>query len=127
MIPLLTHTVAIFVDYLFDNKYSNSESYGTKFDEIVTNLLIVMRNPKYIGFKVYVVGHSLGAALSTIFAYFLASKQFEEVPNPVSNISIASPYCGDKNWRDSFMVSIDADTRYYFNCSLLFYCASRRN
>lgn len=77
----------------------------SKFEEIFAQLLDVMKKPQYEGYNLYIAGHSLGGALSTVFSYFVTSKKLEEVKSPVTNISIASPYCGDSNWRDSFMVS----------------------
>jgi hypothetical protein len=45
------------------------------------------------GYKLYVTGHSLGAALSTLFAFEVASKK--KLPRPVVNVSFASPRVGN--------------------------------
>jgi len=54
---------------------------------------------KYPDHNVYVTGYSLGAALSTITAFYLACEDDETVPKPVSNINFGSPRVG--GWRVS--------------------------
>lgn len=49
---------------------------------------------KNSGYKVYVTGHSLGAALSTIVAFYLSCDP--DIPKPVSNVNFASPRVGNK-------------------------------
>mmetsp|Transcript_29389 Transcript_29389/g.43579 ORF Transcript_29389/g.43579 Transcript_29389/m.43579 type:complete len:445 (-) Transcript_29389:314-1648(-) len=61
---------------------------------------ILKKNP---GYKLYATGHSLGAALSSLFA-FLASAR-DDVPKPVTCISIASPYVGDRRFRRAFRLA----------------------
>jgi len=53
------------------------------------------------GYKLYVTGHSLGASLSSIFAFCAA--QSDNIPKPVTCVSIASTYVGGKVWRKEFM------------------------
>ena len=80
------------------------------------NLKGVINEPEYAGFKIYVTGHSLGGALSTLFSFQLAAEATKEgsnIPTPISNISIASPYVGDDRFRKSFMVS---------RCDIKFHC-----
>eukprot|EP00560_Eucampia_antarctica_P002376 CAMPEP_0197835012 /NCGR_PEP_ID=MMETSP1437-20131217/24460_1 /TAXON_ID=49252 ORGANISM="Eucampia antarctica, Strain CCMP1452" /NCGR_SAMPLE_ID=MMETSP1437 /ASSEMBLY_ACC=CAM_ASM_001096 /LENGTH=446 /DNA_ID=CAMNT_0043440139 /DNA_START=61 /DNA_END=1401 /DNA_ORIENTATION=+ len=89
-----------FKDYLFDEEEStNGDSQPRlKYDVIVDEVVEVMKgNP---GFKLYVTGHSLGAALSSLFA-FLASVR-DDIPAPVTCVSIASPFVGDKRFRKAF-------------------------
>lgn len=45
------------------------------------------------GYKLYVTGHSLGAALSSIVSFYLALD--ESIPKPVTCINFASPRVGD--------------------------------
>merc|ERR1712038_475 len=54
---------------------------------------MVAKNP---GFKVYVTGHSLGAALSTLAAFYLSCDP--DIPKPVSNINFASPRVGSESF-----------------------------
>ena len=53
-------------------------------------------NPAY---KIYVTGHSLGAALSTLFGYMLSR---ERPDKEIVVVSFASPRVGDENWKNSF-------------------------
>jgi hypothetical protein len=56
---------------------------------------ILELNPDY---KVFVTGHSLGGALSTLFGYMLA----HEIDNNVTVVSFASPRIGNLHWQKSF-------------------------
>ncbi|KAL7568820.1 hypothetical protein ACA910_007234 [Epithemia clementina (nom. ined.)] len=56
-------------------------------------------------FKLYVTGHSLGAALSTLLAFRLAGSNGmikRNIPFPLTCISYASPYVGDRNFSKAF-------------------------
>jgi predicted lipase len=53
---------------------------------------------KHPDFTIYITGHSLGAALATLFGYLLA----HEIENQVSVVSFASPRIGDAKWQKSF-------------------------
>lgn len=53
-------------------------------------------NPTY---KIYVTGHSLGAALSTLFGYMLSREISDK---EVIVVSFASPRVGDGNWKNAF-------------------------
>lgn len=69
----------------------------------------VVNEPKYTGYKIYVTGHSLGGALSSLCAFQIAAEAAKEgsnIPTPINNISIASPYIGDECFRKSFMVRL---------------------
>ena len=52
-------------------------------------------HPKY---KVYICGHSLGGALSTLFGYILSN----EIMQKIYVVSFASPRIGNYEWRKSF-------------------------
>jgi len=49
--------------------------------------------------QLYVTGHSLGAALATLFAFEAAAEPDSVIPKPVSLFSIAGPYVGDAGFR----------------------------
>mmetsp|Transcript_4241 Transcript_4241/g.6093 ORF Transcript_4241/g.6093 Transcript_4241/m.6093 type:complete len:420 (+) Transcript_4241:3-1262(+) len=57
---------------------------------------LVKKNP---GYAVYVTGHSLGGALSTLGGYYLATDP--EIPKPVSVINFASPRVGNADFREA--------------------------
>lgn len=81
-----------FYNYLFSKtKSQNDGNDVTKYDQLSIEVKsLLAKNP---GFKVYVTGHSLGAALSTIAAFYLSCDP--EIPKPVSNINFASPRVGN--------------------------------
>lgn len=56
-------------------------------------------NKKYPDYEVYVTGHSLGAALSTLFGYMLSR---EKPKLNVTVVSFASPRVGDYEWKKQF-------------------------
>lgn len=49
--------------------------------------------------QLYVTGHSLGAALATLFAFGCASAPKALIPKPVTCFSIGSPYVGDESFQ----------------------------
>ena len=53
---------------------------------------------KFPDYSVYITGHSLGAALATLFGYLLS----HEVENKITVVSFASPRVGNANWQKSF-------------------------
>eukprot|EP00548_Thalassiothrix_antarctica_P004539 CAMPEP_0194137896 /NCGR_PEP_ID=MMETSP0152-20130528/7731_1 /TAXON_ID=1049557 /ORGANISM="Thalassiothrix antarctica, Strain L6-D1" /LENGTH=76 /DNA_ID=CAMNT_0038835097 /DNA_START=50 /DNA_END=277 /DNA_ORIENTATION=- len=66
-----------------------------KYDVIMKECKILLEeNP---GYKLYVTGHSLGAALSSIFAFYAACD--EDIPKPVTCINFASPRVGNKSFQ----------------------------
>jgi hypothetical protein len=46
-----------------------------------------------------VTGHSLGAALSSLVAFYLACE--DDIPKPVTCLNFASPRIGDSGFRDA--------------------------
>tara|TARA_B100001063_G_scaffold183104_1_gene172423 strand:+ start:663 stop:1535 length:873 start_codon:yes stop_codon:yes gene_type:complete len=64
-----------------------------KIRDCVKNLL--NENKEY---EIFVTGHSLGAALSTLFGYELS----REIDSNIIVISFASPRVGNYNWRKAF-------------------------
>lgn len=66
------------------------------YDELVTDIQTILKaNPDY---EIFVTGHSLGAALSTLFGYMLS----HTIKNMVTIVSFASPRVGNYEWKKSF-------------------------
>ena len=109
-----------FYNYIFNlTKDDDDPITWRKYDEIVKDLKSVFdSNPKYSKeYKLYVTGHSLGAALSTVVAFYLAcgyngsgsgsgSSESDDsdavdmsfIPKPITCINFASPRVGDGNF-----------------------------
>lgn len=80
-----------FHDYLFNETVDENDEAGmSKYDQICNDLKSLLA--KYPDHKVYVTGHSLGAALSSIAAIYLACDT--DLPKPISCINFASPRVG---------------------------------
>jgi len=52
----------------------------------------------HLDYEIYITGHSLGAALATLFGYLLA----HDIENNVTVVSFASPRVGNSSWQKSF-------------------------
>ena len=94
-----------FYHYLFDgtNKMNGSSmSKGVSKGEEIIDMLKeqFFSQPNYKDYKLEVTGHSLGGALSTMFAFRAATE--EDLPK-VTNVSFASPFVGDSVFREEFM------------------------
>lgn len=61
-------------------------------------------HPDYKDYKLYVVGHSLGGALSSMVAFKLAGSNKKWIPKPVTCISFEGPMNGGVEFRDAFQV-----------------------
>jgi predicted lipase len=91
-----------FYNYLF--KPSSRGAKGPKgeplseYQEILQEHVLPVLS-EHPGYKLYVTGHSLGAALATLFAFQVATEPDSKIPKPVSLFSIAGPYCGDVSFR----------------------------
>ncbi len=89
-----------FYEYLFGKtKKGDDDRTISKAEEIMGTLTGFMSQEEFKDFSIYVTGHSLGGALSTMFAFRAAA--FGELPM-VTNVSFASPYCGDQGFREKF-------------------------
>ena len=53
---------------------------------------------EHVYYELYVTGHSLGGALSTLFGYLLS----HELSNKVTVVSFASPRVGNSAWKDAY-------------------------
>lgn len=62
--------------------------------------------------NVTVTGHSLGASLSSIFAFCAANS--DEIPKPVTCVSVASTYVGGCLWRKQFSVGTIHHSQHTF-------------
>ena len=63
---------------------------------------VMRENP---GFHLYIVGHSLGGALATLFALQAAAAPDSEIPKPVTCITTGAPKVGNLDFLKSFEVS----------------------
>ena len=66
------------------------------YDNIVSEVKHLIA--KYPDFSIYITGHSLGGALSTLFGYMLSN----EIDNQITVVSFASPRVGNYEWKQSF-------------------------
>jgi len=84
-------------DYLFNNAREKGQQ---KYDEILDDLKDLMEE----GYSVYVTGHSLGAALATMFAFAIAGggEETDFIPRPISCITFAAPFLGTNSFREAF-------------------------
>ena len=89
-----------FYNYVFGlTKDPNDPKTYRKYDEILHDLNIMFQ--QYPNYKLYVTGHSLGAALSTLVAFSLAScndTNHINIPKPITCINFASPRVGNKSF-----------------------------
>jgi hypothetical protein len=83
-----------FYAYLFNNKRIENQRYET----ILHDLEPLITE----GYKLYVTGHSLGAALATLLSFQLAGSDLEWLPKPISCITYSSPFVGTKGFRTAF-------------------------
>jgi hypothetical protein len=89
-----------FYNYLFGpTKKGYDGRTVSKADSILGRLHLLFA--EHSDYTLYVTGHSLGAALSTLFSFRAAHDN--DIPNkPVMNISFASPYVGDSDFLENF-------------------------
>ena len=69
-----------YADYMFSPTIDKDDPEDTtKFDQILADIKPLLE--KYPDHKLYVTGHSLGAALSTLASFYLACDP--DIPKPV--------------------------------------------
>lgn len=94
-----------FYKYLFQpppsvSKEAGGTTYLSAYHEILQKHVLPALC-RHGGYKLYVTGHSLGAALATLFGFRAAAEPDSRIPKPVTVVSIASPYVGDESWRSA--------------------------
>lgn len=95
---------SIFKKKLKDNIYIHSGfynhlTYNNNHEKILNIIKQEINNIENdITYDIYISGHSLGGALSTLFGYILS----HEIKNKITIVSFASPRIGDNNWKKSF-------------------------
>jgi predicted lipase len=88
-----------FYKYLYGDTAGPDGRTISKAEEIMGKLHELFQ--KYPDYKLWVTGHSLGGALSTLFAFRAAIDA--GIPNkPVMNVSFASPFVGDHKFQREF-------------------------
>mmetsp|Transcript_28395 Transcript_28395/g.44153 ORF Transcript_28395/g.44153 Transcript_28395/m.44153 type:complete len:440 (+) Transcript_28395:163-1482(+) len=90
-----------FHDYLLGTKPGDGgKEIGSKCDEIMTVVIkLLLKHP---GFQLYITGHSLGGALSTLFSFYAAASDNPNIKKPVKCVSIASPKVGSMSFFKAF-------------------------
>jgi len=91
-----------FKDYLFSKA---GPCKVQKYSQIKDRILKLYDNEEYKDYELYITGHSLGGALSTLMSLQLAaSRKFAAIlgDTPIVNITFASPYVGGKGWKQAF-------------------------
>jgi alpha-beta hydrolase superfamily lysophospholipase len=61
---------------------------------------------KYPDYNIYMTGHSLGGALSTLLAFKLAALEDARVNKPITCLTIASPRVGNLDLQRAFQVNL---------------------
>lgn len=89
-----------FYDYLFAKSKVREDGDSTATAENIVRKVSELLKNDCQNFDIYVTGHSLGGALSTMMAFRLA--QDEGISQKITNVSIASPFVGDQEFRNQF-------------------------
>lgn len=84
-----------FYNYIFNNKRAKGDQ---RYDMILNDIKPFVEQ----GYKIYVTGHSLGAALASLLAFKLAGSDKSWIPKPITCISYASPVVGTDGFRTAF-------------------------
>ena len=99
------YDLMIFKTKILDNKYENVQVHSGFHTQLHKNnvyekLINVVKKlkTKHPDYNIYITGHSLGAALSTLFGFELAN----EIDNKVTVVSFASPRIGNPEFRTAF-------------------------
>jgi hypothetical protein len=85
-----------FYNYLF--RPAQHDQGTNKYDTILKSLVSLQK--QYPGYHIYITGHSLGGALSTVFSFFAAASGIFR--DPITCIPIASPMVGNLSFEEAF-------------------------
>jgi hypothetical protein len=87
-----------FYNYLFEKTFEDSDDPDKrKYDEVLEHVEALAS--EYPTYKIYVTGHSLGGAMSSLIAFFLACES--DLPKPISCINFAAPRVGDSTFLEA--------------------------
>mmetsp|Transcript_10898 Transcript_10898/g.23624 ORF Transcript_10898/g.23624 Transcript_10898/m.23624 type:complete len:638 (-) Transcript_10898:157-2070(-) len=88
-----------FYEYLF----GEPDGRPSKYAEIMRHINgLLEEKPARKKYKLYVTGHSLGGALSTLFGFYAAGSS-SALPLPVTVVSVASPRVGNVDFARTFV------------------------
>ena len=85
-----------FYRYIFNNSRADGDQ---RYDMILDDIKPFVED----GYKIYLTGHSLGAALSSLVAFKLAGSDKDWIPKPITCITYASPFVGSGGFRTAFI------------------------
>lgn len=84
---------------------TTSKTTTTRMDDILASVKDLLKQPQYSNFSLYMTGHSLGGALSTLCGFYAAcDEELMQLTGQgrVVIYSVASPYCGNWKFRHGF-------------------------
>lgn len=95
------YDLAFFKKQLHDNVYVHggfhTQLHKENMYEKITTELKELRN-EHSDYEIFITGHSLGAALSTLYGYEIS----REIPNKITVVSFASPRVGNTPFKTAF-------------------------
>lgn len=111
-----SHCIPYDAEYLFGSaKSGKARTNGDTSSkcEVITGQVAALleKNP---GYRLYVTGHSLGAALAVLYAAHAATSGDPRILKPVSVICIACPKIGNRDFRRAFKVRESGSASYRF-------------
>jgi predicted lipase len=95
------YDLAFFKTQLHDDVYVHGGFYTQLHEECMYEQITIELKDllmKYPDYDIYITGHSLGAALSTLYGYEIS----KEIPNKITVVSFASPRVGNTPFKTAF-------------------------